>query len=202
MTRPEIYYGEEPDHYVIVKTKDREFDYPIGEGSVQTVFEGEGGVQLGSFFKRALLAWEFGDLNILISDSLTDDSRVLFRRNIADRVKTLAPFLHLDRDPYLVIVGRAAVLDPGRLHDDEPLPVLPARRHARRNGPSPTVNYIRNSVKVVVDAYDGTTTFYQVDDEGPDHPHLRQDLPEAVHAPRTRCRPACRRTCATRRTSS
>ena len=103
VSRPELYYGEQRDHYVIVKTNDREFDYPIGEGSAQTVFEGEGGVHVGSFFKRALLAWEFGDLNILISDTLTDDSRLLWRRNIADRVKTLAPFLHLDYDPYIVV---------------------------------------------------------------------------------------------------
>ena len=139
VTRPEIYYGEQREHYVIVKTNDREFDYPIGEGSVQTVFEGEGGVQLGSFFKRALLAWEFGDLNILISDSLTDDSRLLLRRNIADRVKTLAPFLHLDYDPYIVMSeGKLYWVQDAYTYTDRFPYSQPEAMPSHENKPAPT----------------------------------------------------------------
>jgi uncharacterized membrane protein (UPF0182 family) len=167
VSRPEIYYGEQPDHYVIVKTNDREFDYPIGEGSAQTVFEGDGGVHIGSLFKRALLAWEFGDLNVLISDTLTDESRLLWRRNIADRVKTLAPFLHLDYDPYIVVSdGKLYWIQDAYTYTNR-FPYSQPEGMPAHNGPAPTVNYVRNSVKVVVDAYDGTTTFYQVDDEDP-----------------------------------
>jgi uncharacterized membrane protein (UPF0182 family) len=167
VTRPEIYYGEQPDHYVIVKTNDREFDYPVGEGSAQNVFEGEGGVHIGSFFKRALLAWEFGDVNILISSTLTDESRLLWRRNIQDRVKTIAPFLHLDYDPYLVVSdGHMYWIQDAYTYTNR-YPYSQPEGMPSRNGSAPTVNYVRNSVKVVVDAYDGTTTFYQVDDEDP-----------------------------------
>jgi uncharacterized membrane protein (UPF0182 family) len=125
VTRPAIYYGEEPEHYVLVKTRAREFDYPLGEGNVQTVFEGEGGVKLGSLPQRLLLAWQFRDVNIAISGSVTSESRILFRRNIQDRIHSLAPFLRLDRDPYLVIAD-------GRLfwiHDAVP------RRRQRSNHP-------------------------------------------------------------------
>jgi uncharacterized membrane protein (UPF0182 family) len=161
--RPEIYYGEEPEHYVVVKTDSKEFDYPIGDGAAQNTFEGEGGVQLGGIFRRALLAWDFADLNILISNSLHSESRVLFRRNIQDRIKTLAPFLTLDKDPYLVIA------------DNQLFWIQDAYTTSNRypySTPDPTQavganNYIRNSVKVVVNAYDGSTDFYQVDDSDP-----------------------------------
>lgn len=159
VTRPEIYYGEETDYYVIVKTKAKEFDYPVGEGSVQTVFQGGGGVQLSNLLRRLVFAWEFGDINIAISGSITDESRVLFRRNIQQRMRTLAPFLTLDRDPYLVLAG-------GRLFW-----VQDAYTTTRRypySTPAPAgYNYIRNSVKAVIDAYDGTTTLYLADDSDP-----------------------------------
>ena len=157
--RPEIYYGEEPEHYVIVKTKAREFDHPVADGSVQTVFEGEGGVKLGSLINRLLFAWEFGDFNILISGSLTGESRILFRRNIQDRITTLAPFLTLDHDPYLVITdGRLFWIQDAYTTTDR----YPYSRPATAG-----YNYIRNSVKVLIDAYDGTTTFYLVDENDP-----------------------------------
>lgn len=159
ITRPEIYYGEERDHYVIVKTKAKEFDYPLGEGNVQNVFEGRGGVQLSSPLRRLVFAWEFGDLNIAISDSLTNDSRILFRRNIAARIHTIAPFLSLDRDPYLVIAG-------GRLFWIQDA-YTTTRRYPYSKPSAAGFNYIRNSVKVVVDAYDGTTTFYLADPNDP-----------------------------------
>jgi uncharacterized membrane protein (UPF0182 family) len=159
LSRPEIYYGEEPEHYVIVKTQAQEFDYPVESGNVQTVFEGEGGVKLGSLLKRLVFAWEFADLNIAISDSLTSDSRILFRRNIQDRVETLAPFLTLDADPYLVIAdGRLFwIQDAYTTTSNYPYSQPAAAGY----------NYIRNSVKVVIDAYDGTTTFYLVDENDP-----------------------------------
>src|SRR3972149_241669 len=143
VARPEIYYGEEPEHYVIVNTKAREFDYPVGETSVQNVFEGKGGIRLGSFLNRLVFAWEFVDMNIAISDSLTSESRLLFRRNIANRIETLAPFLRLDRDPYLVIA------------DGRPFWIQDAYTTTSKypySTPSPAgYNYIRNSVKIVVD---------------------------------------------------
>ena len=166
VTRPEIYYGEEPEHYVIVKTKAREFDYPIGEGSVQNVFEGEGGVKLGSRLTRAVFAWAFADLNIAISDSITDESRILFRRNIRDRITTLAPFLTLDRDPYVIIAdGRLVWMQDAYTTTTHYPYSRPSTNNI--NGGLNGTNYIRNSVKVVVDAYDGTTTFYVVDPEDP-----------------------------------
>jgi uncharacterized membrane protein (UPF0182 family) len=158
VTRPEIYYGEEPDHYVIVKTKDKEFDYPVGEGNEQNVFDGGGGVKVGSIFNRLLFAWQFKDLNILISGSLTSESRILFHRNIQDRLHTIAPFLTLDHDPYLVVSG-------GRLYWIQDAYTTTNRYPYSQ--PDGGINYIRNSVKVVVDAYDGTTTFYLVDDTDP-----------------------------------
>jgi uncharacterized protein len=158
ITRPEIYYGEQPDHYVIVKTQDPEFHYPIGDGAAQTVFEGEGGASVGNIFNRLVFAWEFGDLNILISDSLTSESRILFRRNIQERVETVAPFLRLDQDPYIVV------------SDGQLFWIQDAYTTTNRfpySEPSGNINYIRNSVKVVISAYDGSMTFYIVDEADP-----------------------------------
>jgi uncharacterized membrane protein (UPF0182 family) len=157
--RPEIYYGEQPDHYVIVKTRAQEFDFPLGETSALTVFEGEGGVKLGSFFRKLVFAWHFGDLNIMISDQLTSESRILFRRNIQERVRTVAPFLILDNDPYIVIAdGRFFWIQDAYTHTDR----FPYSKPAP-NG----VTYIRNSVKVVIDAYDGEMRFYLFDEDDP-----------------------------------
>lgn len=159
LTRPEIYYGQEPDSYVIVKTKAQEFDYPVESGNIQTTFTGNGGVKVGTIFRRWLLAWQLGDINIAISNSLTSDSRVLFRRNIAERVKEIAPFLALDRDPYLVVAD-------GKLYWIQD--AYTTTNLYPYSKPAPAgYNYIRNSVKVVVDAYDGTTTFYLVDPTDP-----------------------------------
>jgi uncharacterized protein len=159
VTRPEIYYGEEPDHYVIVKTKAQEFDYQTGDAVAQNVFEGEGGASLGSVINRLALAWEFGDINILISGSLTSESRILFRRNIKERVQTIAPFLTLDKDPYLVLAdGRLFWIQDAYTTTD---------RYPYSQPSAEGYNYIRNSVKVVIDAYDGTTTLYLVDQNDP-----------------------------------
>ncbi len=157
--RPELYYGEQPDHYVIVKTTAQEFDYQTGDTIAQNVFEGDGGASLGSILNRLVFAWEFGDINMLISSSLTSDSRVLFRRNIQERVKTIAPFLDLDADPYLVLAD-------GRLFWIQDAYTTTNRYPYSQPAPE-GYNYIRNSVKVVIDAYNGDTTFYLVDDQDP-----------------------------------
>jgi uncharacterized membrane protein (UPF0182 family) len=159
VSRPEIYYGEMPEHYVVVKTEDREFDYPVDEGSAQNVFDGDGGVSLGSFVNRFALAWEFSDINLLISDSIRDESLILFRRNIQDRIEHIAPFLRLDEDPYLVTAN-------GRLYWIQDAYTSTAR-YPYSQPSQDGFNYIRNSVKVVIDAYDGSTTFYQVDEDDP-----------------------------------
>jgi uncharacterized membrane protein (UPF0182 family) len=159
LNRPEIYYGEEPDHYVVVKTKAEEFDYPTEGATVQTVFAGEGGVKLGSFFNRLVFAWQFADPNILISDSLTPESRILFRRNIVQRVRTIAPFLTLDRDPYIVVAD-------GRLFWIQDA-YTTTHRYPYSQPSAAGYNYIRNSAKVVTDAYDGTMTFYLADPTDP-----------------------------------
>lgn len=106
--RPEIYCEERTDDYVIVNTKVEEFDYPKGDTSEYSVYAGNNGVKLNSLFRRLVYAWEFGDINILISGELTRESQLLYRRNIQQRVSIIAPFLELDSDPYIVI-------DDGRL---------------------------------------------------------------------------------------
>ncbi len=154
--RPQIYFGEKTDHYVIVKTKTQEFDYPMGDENIYGYYQGKDGVSLDSFMRRLVYAWQFGDLNILISGELTPESRVLYYRNITERVNHLAPFLELDSDPYLVITdGRLFwIQDAYTTSDRYPY-----------SEPLGSINYIRNSVKVVIDAYDGSVTFYVTDPE-------------------------------------
>lgn len=157
--RPELYYGERTDHYVIVKTREQEFDFPQGETNATTVFQGNTGVRLHSWLRRFVYAWEFKDANMLLSQQLTAESLLLYRRDIRERIKTIAPFLRLDDDPYIVI-------DSGRLFWIQDAYTTSDRfPYAQPSGRG--FNYIRNSVKVVVDAYEGTTTFYQADPNDP-----------------------------------
>jgi len=155
--RPQIYFGEKTNAYVIVNTKTEEFDYSMGDENVYGHYQGEDGVNIGSFIRRLVYAWQFRDFNILISSELSSESRVLYYRNIQERVNHLAPFLKLDNDPYLVVMDgglfwiQDAYTTTDRYPYSEPL----------RNG----LNYIRNSVKVVIDAYDGSVTFYSIDPE-------------------------------------
>lgn len=159
VTRPQIYYGEMPDHYVIVNSKEDEFDYTTEATTALTTFEGEGGVKLDSFWRRLFYAWEFGDANIMISGQISSDSQLLYRRNIQQRVSEIAPFLRLDHDPYLVIAdGRLFwIQDAYTVSDRYP--------YSQPSGHG--FNYIRNSVKVTIDAYDGSTTFYLWDESDP-----------------------------------
>jgi uncharacterized protein len=164
ITRPEIYFGELTNTDVYVKTRQQEFNYPQGQTNSFTSHEGGGGIVLGGFLRRILLALDRGDLGKLpFSDDINSGSRLLMRRNVRDRVAALAPFLTFDADPYIVVGedGRLAWMMDGFTVSDS----YPYSRHYRL-GPD-LVNYMRNSVKVVIDAYDGTTTFYVFDSSDP-----------------------------------
>ena len=158
--RPELYFGEQADTYVVVEGGTTEFDYPKGQENMYTTYHGRDGVSLGNIWRRALFAWYFGDLKLLISGNVTASSRMLFRRLIQDRIRRIAPFLQLDRDPYLTISdGRLIWVQDAYTVSD----MLP---YSQRNQPG-GINYIRNAVKVVVDAYDGTPVFYIADPQDP-----------------------------------
>lgn len=162
ITRPQIYYGEHLSGYVFVKTKVREFDYPRGNENVRTTYEGTGGVPVDSLWKRLAFAYRFGDTQILFTNALTPESRVMLYRNIHERVRRVAPFLLYDGDPYLVIHNghlvwiQDAYTVTDRYPYSEPIRIQTGR-----------FNYIRNSVKVVIDAYHGSMTFYVADPEDP-----------------------------------
>jgi uncharacterized membrane protein (UPF0182 family) len=152
ITRPEIYYGELSNEYVIVKTRVPEFSYPTTGKNIYTTYEGRGGVGVGSLAKRAFFAAVFKSEKILLSSDIQAGSRILYYRNIANRVRVVAPFLLFEQDPYLVIRenGRLVwIIDAFTASNG-----LPYSRPFNRT------NYIRNSVKAVVDAYDGTIDFY------------------------------------------
>ena len=164
VTRPEIYFGELTNTDVYVKTRQQEFNYPQGDTNNLTSYQGTGGVELGGFLRRAMIAFDRGDLAKLpFSDDVNSQSRLLMRRGVHDRAATLAPFLTFDNDPYVVLSddGRLSwILDAFTRSDS-----YPYATHYTVAGQS--VNYMRNSVKVVVDAYDGTTTFYVFDNQDP-----------------------------------
>jgi len=164
VTRPEIYFGEMTNTDVYVKTRQQEFNYPQGDSNNLTSYQGKGGIELGGFIRRILIAFERGDLAKLpFSDDVNAQSRLLMRRSVRERVATLAPFLTFDQDPYIVLGedGRLSwVLDAFTQSD-----TYPYSTHSVVNGQP--VNYMRNSVKVIVDAYDGTTTFYVFDNQDP-----------------------------------
>src|SRR5438876_3825317 len=164
ITRPEIYFGQKTDTDVYVKTKRMEFNYPQGEANNLTTYEGTGGIRIGGFIRRWLLAWALDDLTKLpFSDDVTSDSRVLIHRNITDIVNSVAPFLVYDNDPYMVISndGRLFWIIDAFTESAN----YPYSRHYQAGEKS--VNYIRNSVKVVIDAYNGATTFYVFDSQDP-----------------------------------
>ncbi|MEO8435930.1 MAG: UPF0182 family protein [Pyrinomonadaceae bacterium] len=164
VTRPQIYFGQETNTDVYVRTKQKEFDFPQGEATTYTSYEGSGGIPLGGGLRRMLLAWALGDLtNLPFSDEPTPDSRVLIHRNIREIVNGVAPFLIYDDDPYMVVSGDGRLfwmIDAFTESSN-----YPYSRHHRVG--SDTANYIRNSVKVVIDAYNGTTSFYVFDPQDP-----------------------------------
>src|SRR5438445_25854 len=157
MTRPEIYFGELTNTDVYVRTRQKEFNYPQGETNSVTSYEGTGGIVLGGFLRRLLIATEQGDATkVPFSDDITAESRLLMRRNIGARLEALAPFLTFDPDPYIVVGddGRLSWMVDGYTTSAS----FPYARHYVLGRDQ--INYIRNSVKAVVDAYDGATTFY------------------------------------------
>jgi uncharacterized membrane protein (UPF0182 family) len=160
---PSIYFGEESSNYVLVKTNTPEFHYPSGDNNVTTTYEGTGGVSLGGRLRRLLLAARFGSMEILVSSQLRPDSRILFHRKITERVKEIAPFIDFDSDPYLVIDGGRLywILDGYTTTSNYPYSSTIAAWGGQR------LNYIRNSVKAIVDAYNGTTTFYLAEPTDP-----------------------------------
>ena len=159
ITRPEIYYGEIGNEYVFVRTRSQELDYPSGDQNVYTRYEGKGGIPVDSFLRKAAFAARFGALNVLLSNDLTPDSRVMIYRDVAARVQEAAPFLKFDRDPYVVITadGRLMWMIDGYTTSDRYPYATPVRGF----------NYIRNSVKATVDAFDGTVSYYVADPEDP-----------------------------------
>jgi uncharacterized protein len=164
VTRPEIYFGELTNTDVYVKTRQKEFNFPQGEANNLTSYQGNGGIRLGGVLRRTLIALDRGDLAKLpFSDDVTSDSRLLMRRNLNERVQELAPFLTLDPDPYIVVGedGRLYwLMDAFTTSDSYPY----ARRYMLG---TESINYIRNSVKILIDAYTGETTFYVFDTRDP-----------------------------------
>lgn len=168
--RPEIYFGELANDHVFVNTGTKEFDYPEGEKNVYKNYEGEGGFEVGSFFRKLVLAARFKALKIIFSEDINDESRVLMYRNITDRVQKVAPFLRLDNDPYLVISeGRLIWLYDAYTVSDR----FPYSPQIPRFG-----NYVRNSVKISIDAYDGSMNFYVADEADPIIRTFRNIFPE------------------------
>ncbi|HEX4029819.1 MAG TPA: UPF0182 family protein [Terracidiphilus sp.] len=164
VTQPEIYYGEMTNTDVYVKTHQQEFNYPEGQSNNLTSYNGTGGIVLGGFLRRLFIAFDRGDITKLpFSDDVTPQSRLLMRRNIAARVAAIAPFLTFEQDPYVVVGGDGRlywIIDAFTSSDTYPYSTQTAL------GDAP-LNYMRNSVKVAIDAYDGTTTFYVFDNADP-----------------------------------
>ena len=158
VTRPEIYYGELSHDPVYVKTSANEFNYPSGEQDVYASYEGKGGVSIGSYWRKLLFATRFGDMKLLLSNDMTADSRVLYYREIRNRVSRIAPFLRFDQDPYLVISeGKLFwIVDAYTISNRYP--------YSEKFG---GINYIRNSVKAIVDAYNGDVRLYLADEKDP-----------------------------------
>jgi uncharacterized membrane protein (UPF0182 family) len=177
ITEPSIYFGEESSNYVLVKSNTPEFHYPSGDDNVTTTYQGTGGVPVGGRMRRLLLAARFASMEILVSSQLRPDSRIMFNRKITERVKEIAPFVEFDSDPYLVI-------DQGRLFW-----MIDGYTATSRYPYSATIstasnqrlNYIRNSVKAVVDAYNGTTTFYLAEPKDPLALTIANVFPKLFH---------------------
>jgi uncharacterized membrane protein (UPF0182 family) len=157
--RPEIYFGEQTTNYVVVKTGAKEFDYPAGEENVYTSYQGTGGVPVQSFFRKLLFAVYFRDPNIVLSPLLKSDSRFLYFRDIKTRAGRVVPFLQLDQDPYMVISqGRLFWIQDAYTNGDRYPYSTPTRG---------ATNYIRNSVKIIIDAYNGSVDLYVSDPDDP-----------------------------------
>jgi len=158
LEKPEIYYGNMTDNYVIANTNLKEFNYTVGDTNVYTHYDGEGGIELNSWKRRLLFALRFGDYRVLFTGEIHPESRFMFNRQIQDRVDQVAPFLEYDNDPYIVV-------SDGELYWIQDAYTVTQRYPYSE--PQAGVNYMRNSVKVVIDAYDGSMDFYLVDTDDP-----------------------------------
>jgi len=183
VTQPQIYFGEETLTPVVVNSKTKEFDYPSGEDNVYTNYSGKGGVELSSFFRKFLYGWKFDGTNFLFSDYPTEKSRIMFHRQILDRVKLLAPFLNFDKDPYIVLSeGKLYWMVDAYTTSDyypysQPFNNVETIQYKEGNNTQELntqfsdflagINYIRNSVKAVINTYDGTVDFYIIDNNDP-----------------------------------
>ncbi len=162
--RPEIYYGEIPDQYVVANTESQEFDYPAGEENVYSDYQGSGGVPVDSFWKKIVFALKFGEPKLLLSQDIEKDSRIMYHRDIQERARKVLPFLEMDKDPYLVLDSSGSlkwIYDAYTTGNHYPY----SQKINRGLGNS--INYIRNSVKVVINAYDGSMQFYIADPKDP-----------------------------------
>ena len=165
ITRPEIYFGELTNDYVLVNTDEPEFDYPIGESNAETFYEGTAGIKM-NFANRILFTLDKANYRILFSGLINSDSKILLNRNINERVQKIAPFLIYDNEPYLVIneEGRLFwILNAYTASDKYPYSEIYTNSNSLFNGK----NYVRNSVKITVDAYNGDVNFYIIDEEDP-----------------------------------
>lgn len=159
--RPQIYFGELSDSHVFVRTKNREFDYPAGEGYVETDYDGSAGIRFDSTLMRLALASRLGSMKVLLSNDINADSRVLLHRNVTERIQRVLPFAHLDSDPYMVVRQDGTLLWICDAY-------LTSRHYPYAQPWTSTgLNYIRNSLKITVDAYDGTVTAYMADESDP-----------------------------------
>jgi uncharacterized protein len=205
VTQPRIYFGERPSAYIITNASQSEFDYPRGDasggdtdvGGVEYRWTGNNGIPVGSTLNRLMFAIRFGDLDLLISDQIRQDSQLLFNRSLGARVPAIAPFLRYDKDPYVVIDGDGSLVylwDAYTTSNRFPHANSFAPGELGRNTglAGSAFNYLRNSVKVAVNAYDGTTTYYVAE---PDDPLIRawqgifpglfrplSEMPEALQA--------------------
>jgi len=161
ITRPEIYYGEITKGYVIVKTKAKEFDYPKGDENVYSTYAGNGGIPVSSLWRRILFSIKYSNMQILLTTNFTSESRIMINRNIQERVNKVAPFLGYDKDPYMVISKE------GKLFWIQDAYTISSSYPYSTPVKGGYFNYIRNSVKVVIDAYNGTIDFYIIDQKDP-----------------------------------
>ena len=160
VTRPEIYFGELSNDYVVVGTKEQEFDYPNGDSNSYTMYEGNAGIKM-NFFNRLVFAIREGSLKLLVSSNINGDSKIIINRNVVDRVHTIMPYLSYENDPYMVTVDGKLywIIDAYTISNLYP--------YSEPYSEETNVNYIRNSVKVVIDAYNGNTDYYVIDENDP-----------------------------------
>ncbi|MCY4438548.1 MAG: UPF0182 family protein [Chloroflexi bacterium] len=171
--RPEIYYGEKTFDYVIVNARIAEIDYPSGEDNARSFYQSRTGVGIGTYLRKLLYAWYLKDVNILLSDELEPDSQILYRRHVRERVATVAPFLVVDQDPYIVVADGQLfwIVDAYTFTD----------RYPYSQPLAGAFNYIRNSVKATVNAYDGTVRLYAVEEDEPILQAYSQAFPDLFH---------------------